>query len=168
MPWVAPDVNTINYMFGVCNDDDKGRLQMAVLVAAPNHVDINTKRHVLKIYGMRAVSGHSSDIDQTNMATRVRPEHYALMSAITHKTRADFIPSILNMGIKPGGPYTGNAGRLTSNFCAFLPTDPRNEVVGRKSSDFNAVIILKPSVITDHAMMMSHNGGIATTETISW
>eukprot|EP00972_Heterocapsa_arctica_P052987 7802063-Heterocapsa_arctica.AAC.1 len=144
---------------------------MAVLVATPDHEDVSTKRHVLKIYGMRAVSGHSSEIDQSKIATRIRTEHYDLMSAITHKTRAHLIPSILKLGIKPGGPYIPSGhhgGRLTSNFCAFLPTDPRNKVVGRASSDFNAVIVLKPSVITEHSMMMSHNGVFATTETISW
>eukprot|EP00972_Heterocapsa_arctica_P107064 15772709-Heterocapsa_arctica.AAC.1 len=75
---------------------------MAVLVATGN--DVSAKRTVLVVYGMRAVSGHSSDIDQRKLATRLRPEHYALMSAITHKTRSDLIPNLFKCGLIPGGP----------------------------------------------------------------
>eukprot|EP00972_Heterocapsa_arctica_P066413 9800143-Heterocapsa_arctica.AAC.1 len=72
---------------------------MAVLV--PTNDNVSTKRNVLKVYGMRAVSGHSSEIDQSKLATRLKPEHYDLMSAITHKTRADLLPSIFRLGIVP-------------------------------------------------------------------
>eukprot|EP00972_Heterocapsa_arctica_P002174 312676-Heterocapsa_arctica.AAC.1 len=58
----------------------------------------------------------------------------------------------------PGGTYippgaregTGGAGarestgpRLTSNLCAYLPTDPRNTATGRPGKKHDAVIILK-------------------------
>eukprot|EP00972_Heterocapsa_arctica_P012447 1828975-Heterocapsa_arctica.AAC.1 len=87
---------------------------------------------------MRAVSGHSDVIDQDKIATPVRDEHFPLMSAITRKTRAHLIPSIIKSGIMPGGVYVApgareSAGeRLTSNLCAYLATDPRNTAVGRE------------------------------------
>eukprot|EP00972_Heterocapsa_arctica_P054771 8072678-Heterocapsa_arctica.AAC.1 len=64
----------------------------------------------------------------------------------------------------PGGPYIQKGQsqqRTASNFCG------RNKAVGRTCSDFNAVIILKPTVINDYKMTMSHNGIIATVDTIS-
>eukprot|EP00972_Heterocapsa_arctica_P005088 755641-Heterocapsa_arctica.AAC.1 len=119
-------------MLGVVCDDDKGRFQLAVLVAVPDVPDPSTKLQVHQIYGMRAVSGHSVLIDQDKIATRLLDEHFHLLSAITHKTKAHLIPGIVKSGILPGGVYVprgagySNGDRLTSNFCAFLPTDPRN------------------------------------------
>eukprot|EP00972_Heterocapsa_arctica_P109768 16162021-Heterocapsa_arctica.AAC.1 len=55
---------------------------MAVLVGVPDAPDISTKQHVSMVYGMRAVSGHFDEIDQSKVATRIRDEHYPLMSAI--------------------------------------------------------------------------------------
>eukprot|EP00972_Heterocapsa_arctica_P059756 8812419-Heterocapsa_arctica.AAC.1 len=119
-------------MFGVVCDDDQGRFQMAVIVGVPDVPDFSTKQHVYMVYGMRAVSGDSDEIDQSKIATRIRDEHYPLMSAITHKTKAHLIPSIIKSGIRPGGAHVppgagnGTGGCMTSNFCAYLPTDPRN------------------------------------------
>eukprot|EP00972_Heterocapsa_arctica_P105422 15534627-Heterocapsa_arctica.AAC.1 len=59
------------------------------------------------------------------------------MSAITHKTQSRLIASIIKSGILPGGTFVpagaheGTGARLTSNLCAYLPTDPRNTAVGR-------------------------------------
>eukprot|EP00972_Heterocapsa_arctica_P048678 7174788-Heterocapsa_arctica.AAC.1 len=66
---VAPKTINVNYMLGVVMGDDKGRFQMAVLVAAPDVPDPSTKLHVHQIYAMRAVSGHSDEIDQDKIAT---------------------------------------------------------------------------------------------------
>eukprot|EP00972_Heterocapsa_arctica_P091999 13567037-Heterocapsa_arctica.AAC.1 len=90
-------------MLGVVCDDDKGRFQMAVLVGVPDVPDVSTNQHVYMVYGMRAVNGHSDLIDQTKIATRIRDEHFHLLSAITHKTKAHLIPSIIKSGIMPGG-----------------------------------------------------------------
>eukprot|EP00972_Heterocapsa_arctica_P046642 6882883-Heterocapsa_arctica.AAC.1 len=71
------------------------------------------------------------------------------MSAIRHNTKAHLIPSIIKSGIRPGGAHVppgagnGTGGRMTSNFCAYLPTDPRNVAVGRQSSEYNAIIMFK-------------------------
>eukprot|EP00972_Heterocapsa_arctica_P013108 1925634-Heterocapsa_arctica.AAC.1 len=56
---VAPKTVNLNYMLGVVMDDDKGRFQMAVVVAAPDAPDPSRKLNVYKIHAMRAVSGHS-------------------------------------------------------------------------------------------------------------
>eukprot|EP00972_Heterocapsa_arctica_P043369 6399618-Heterocapsa_arctica.AAC.1 len=100
---------------------------------------------------MRAVNGHSDRIDQAKIATPVRDEHFPLMSALTHKTKAHLLPSIIRSGIMPGGTYVapsareGTGERMTSNLCAYLPTDPRNTAVGRPGAVYDAVIILKRS-----------------------
>eukprot|EP00972_Heterocapsa_arctica_P018057 2668902-Heterocapsa_arctica.AAC.1 len=78
---------------------------MAVLVGVPDVPDPSTMLHVYMIYGMRAVSGHSDLIDQTNIAACIRDEHFHLLSAITHKTKAHLIPSSIKSGIMPGGVY---------------------------------------------------------------
>eukprot|EP00972_Heterocapsa_arctica_P008950 1314138-Heterocapsa_arctica.AAC.1 len=92
-------------MLGVVCDDDKGRFQLAVLVGVPDVPDPSTKLHVYMIYGMRAVSGHSDLTDQNKIATRIRDEHFHLLSAITHKTNAHLIPSIIKSVIMSGGVY---------------------------------------------------------------
>eukprot|EP00972_Heterocapsa_arctica_P109472 16118997-Heterocapsa_arctica.AAC.1 len=68
-------------MLGVVCDDDKGRFQLAVFVAAPDVPDPSTKLHVHQIYAMRAVSGHSDNIDQDKIATRLSD---ALSSPVDH------------------------------------------------------------------------------------
>eukprot|EP00972_Heterocapsa_arctica_P069935 10332154-Heterocapsa_arctica.AAC.1 len=100
---------------------------------------------------MRAVNGHSHTINQDKIAARVTEAHFPLMSAITHKTQSHLLPAIIKSGILPGGTYVqpnareGTGARLTSNLCAYLPTDPRNVVVGRPGKHYDAVIILKKS-----------------------
>eukprot|EP00972_Heterocapsa_arctica_P023902 3520525-Heterocapsa_arctica.AAC.1 len=86
------------------------------------------------------------------------------MSAITHKTQSRHLPGIIKYGILPGGSYVdpgapgGTGDRLTSNLCAFLPTDPQNVVVGRPGAEYDAVIILKKSVLSALQIRMNHNG----------
>eukprot|EP00972_Heterocapsa_arctica_P045322 6690250-Heterocapsa_arctica.AAC.1 len=60
---------------------------------------------------MRAVNGHSDVINQDKVATPVRDEHFLLMSAITHKTRAHLLPGIIKSGILPGGVYVAPGAR---------------------------------------------------------
>eukprot|EP00972_Heterocapsa_arctica_P048660 7172379-Heterocapsa_arctica.AAC.1 len=87
---------------------------------------------------------------------------------------AHLLPSIIKSGIMPGGVYVAPGARedtgerLTSNLCAYLPTDPRNTAVGRPGVVYDAVIILKRSVLTYLHIMMSHNGVLSTEDTISW
>eukprot|EP00972_Heterocapsa_arctica_P075112 11082798-Heterocapsa_arctica.AAC.1 len=83
----------------------------------------------------------------------------------------------------PGGTYippgaregTGWAGarestgpRLTTNLCACTPTDPRNTAVGRPGKKYDAVIILKKSVLSAFKIRMNHNGVLSTEDTIPW
>eukprot|EP00972_Heterocapsa_arctica_P097560 14394409-Heterocapsa_arctica.AAC.1 len=75
---------------------------MAVLVGVPDVPDISTKQHVYAVYGMLAVSGHSDEIDQSKIATRLLDEHYHHLATITHNTKAHLIPSIIKSGIRPG------------------------------------------------------------------
>eukprot|EP00972_Heterocapsa_arctica_P103905 15313806-Heterocapsa_arctica.AAC.1 len=65
---------------------------------------------------MRAVSGHSDEIDQSKIANGLLDEHYHHLAAITHKTKAHLIPSIIKSGIRPVAralppvPVTGLGG----------------------------------------------------------
>eukprot|EP00972_Heterocapsa_arctica_P011124 1629340-Heterocapsa_arctica.AAC.1 len=90
---------------------------------------------------MRAVNGHSLRMDQSKIATPLTPQHVNLLSAITHKTQARHIPNIIKYGLRPVGlpppgvaidscTPRGTGDCATINLCAFLPTDPRNVVVG--------------------------------------
>eukprot|EP00972_Heterocapsa_arctica_P095330 14060286-Heterocapsa_arctica.AAC.1 len=136
-PRLAPMTININTMLGIVLDDDKGRFQLGVLVAVPDagaheSTDLTQKLRVHTIHAMRAVNSHSLRIDQSKIACPVKAEHFELMSAITHKTQSRHLPRIIKYGILPGGIYVapgaprGTGDRLTTNLCAFLPTDPRN------------------------------------------
>eukprot|EP00972_Heterocapsa_arctica_P082117 12103816-Heterocapsa_arctica.AAC.1 len=150
-------------MHGIVLDDDKGRFQLGVLVAEPDVLDPTMKLRAHAIYAMRAVNGHSHRIDQTKIATPVTEAHFDLMSAITHKTQSRHLPGIIKFGILPGGHYVdpgapgGLGDRFISNLCAFLPTDPRNVAVGRPGKEYDAVIILKKSVLSALQISMNHN-----------
>eukprot|EP00972_Heterocapsa_arctica_P014638 2156142-Heterocapsa_arctica.AAC.1 len=63
-------------------------------------------------------------------------------------------------GIIPGGLGIGRGRkRGTSNFCAYLPHDPCNKVVGRIDHNYDAVIILKTAeTIRDKSLTFAHNG----------
>eukprot|EP00972_Heterocapsa_arctica_P050529 7430536-Heterocapsa_arctica.AAC.1 len=81
---------------------------MAVLVAVPaegtpGSTDRSQKLRVYDIGAMRAVSGHSLRIDQTKIATPLLAQHANLLSALTHKTLASYIPDIIKYGLRPGG-----------------------------------------------------------------
>eukprot|EP00972_Heterocapsa_arctica_P031492 4638775-Heterocapsa_arctica.AAC.1 len=60
------------------------------------------KLRVYSIYAMRAVNGHSLRIDQSKIAAPLTAQHAVLLSAITHKTQARHIPSIIKYGLRPG------------------------------------------------------------------
>eukprot|EP00972_Heterocapsa_arctica_P088022 12979680-Heterocapsa_arctica.AAC.1 len=86
---------SINQLIGIVLDDDKGRFQMAVVCAVPTIADRTQKLRVFEIGAIRAVSGHTLDVDQSQIATPLTAEHAIYISALTHKTRADNIPDII-------------------------------------------------------------------------
>eukprot|EP00972_Heterocapsa_arctica_P070969 10485390-Heterocapsa_arctica.AAC.1 len=107
-PKLAPITLANNHCLGIVLDDDKGRFQLGVIVAAPVKgapwsTDTTTKLRVHHIYAMRATNGHSVRIDQTKISTPLTAEHAPLVSALTHKTEARNIPSIIKFGLRPGG-----------------------------------------------------------------
>eukprot|EP00972_Heterocapsa_arctica_P060725 8958426-Heterocapsa_arctica.AAC.1 len=109
---------------------------------------------------MRAVNGHSVDIDARQLTTPILPEHAHLMSALRHKTKLGLLPGIFMQGIIPGGLGIGRGRkRGTSNCCAYLSHDPRNKVVGRIDHNYDAVIVLKTAdTIWDKSLTLAHNG----------
>eukprot|EP00972_Heterocapsa_arctica_P020388 3007548-Heterocapsa_arctica.AAC.1 len=57
--------------------------------------------------------------------------------------------------------------RAASNFNAFLPDDPRNEVEGRTGAAYDAVIVYNTDLLLkDKPMTISHNGVIACEDVI--
>eukprot|EP00972_Heterocapsa_arctica_P034560 5088090-Heterocapsa_arctica.AAC.1 len=61
-------------MLGIVLDDDKGRFQLGVPLAVPvvgahESTDHTQKLRVHAMYAMRAVNGHSLQIDQSKIAT---------------------------------------------------------------------------------------------------
>eukprot|EP00972_Heterocapsa_arctica_P087485 12901213-Heterocapsa_arctica.AAC.1 len=141
-------------MLGIALDDDKGRFQVGVLVASPisgspRGTDLSQKLRVYAIHSMRAVSGHSHRIDQAKLTAPLGVEFANDVSALTHKTQACRIPDIIRWGLRPGGlpppserhkKLSPQGDRMTINLCPFLPSDPRNIVVGRVGKTYDAVI----------------------------
>eukprot|EP00972_Heterocapsa_arctica_P007279 1060975-Heterocapsa_arctica.AAC.1 len=58
--------------------------------------------------------------------------------------------------------------RLTINMCPFLPSDPRNKVVGRVAKSYDAVIVFKKSLLARTSIRLNHNGIVSSDDAIGW
>ena len=65
------------------------------------------------------------------------------------------------------GETIHSGGRRHVNLSPFLPHDPRNTAVGRQHASYDTIIIFKMDrVLSEHEMLMSANGIVATTEVL--
>lgn len=103
--------------------------------------------------------------------TNLRTRGFHLISPIVFpvsaiKAQRQYVREIFYMGLMPG-EMTRSGGRKHVNLSPFLPHDPRNTAVGRQHDSYDTIIIFKKDrVLSEHEMLMSANGIVATTEVL--
>ena len=66
------------------------------------------------------------------------------------------------------GEMIHTGGRRHVNLSPFLSHDPRNIAVGRQQDSYDTIIIFKKDrVLSEHEMLLSANGIVATTEVLN-
>ena len=80
--------------------------------------------------------------------------------------RRDSVREIFYNGLMPGELIRAG-GRKHVNLSPFLLHDPRNTAVGRTHNSYDTIFIFnKDRVLSEHEMLMSANGIVATTEVL--
>ena len=173
LPGMTEEV--LNYMcsaswiLGVTLCDNKHRFQLAGAIDAWGV--LATGSDILSFEYIRAKSGHSgvirSLVNDDTAYSRNDPKYADDISCICRKTQRQLIRDIFFQGLKPGvGIHSG--GRKHVNLSPYLPHDPRNVAVGRLNDNYDTVIMFrKNAVIREHELLLSANGIVATTQTLT-
>eukprot|EP00972_Heterocapsa_arctica_P074083 10936200-Heterocapsa_arctica.AAC.1 len=143
-------------LFTIVMKNDKQRFQLAVhTVDGHSH---KARRLVTKIYAIRCTGGHTIAVDPELLSAPFSAAKGKFVSAVVHATMQCHLAGIFRDGLKPGGNNMGRA-RRASNFNAYLPSDPRNEVEGRVGDLYDAIIVFDTArVLADLPMRISHSG----------
>ena len=159
------------WLLGVTASDPKGRFQVAI------RATLDTPQYVTSVEFIRVTSGHSESVcgkirAESTLYSPINGEHEKYISCFTHKTRFGNLLPIFQYGLQPGKnltTYRGKRGfdRGHTNLSAFDPYDPRNTAGGRMDATYDVIIMLsKAHMISDHALRLSMNGVVATTDVI--
>ena len=159
------------WLLGVTASDPKGRFQVAIRVTP------DKPRYVTSVEFIRVTSGHDESVckairAESTLYSSINSDHGKYISCFTHKTRFGNLLPIFQYGLQPGknlNTYRGKRGfdRGHTNLSAFDPYDPRNSAGGRVGATHDVIIMFsKEQMISDHALLLSMNGVVATTDVI--
>ena len=102
-----------------------------------------------------------------NLRTRGLHLTLPVVSPVFAITQRQYVRDIFYKGLMPS-QMVHAGGRRHVNLSPFLPHDPRNTAVGRQQDIYDTVIIFKKDrVLSEHEMLLSANGIVATTEVLN-
>ena len=159
-----------NWLLGVTLCDVRRRYQLAG--ATDTYGTLREGSDIISFGSIRAKSGHSGTVaalvNDKSACLWVAPNFASsISSCLCHKAQRQYVRDIFYKGLMPGEMiHTG--GRRHVNLSPFLPHDPRNTAVGRQQDIYDTIIILKKDgALSEHEMLLSANGIVATTEVLN-
>ena len=103
-------------------------------------------------------------VDDKSAYSWMSPNFASSISCLCHKMQRQYVRDIFYKGLMPG-EMIHSGGRRHVNLSPFLPHDPRNIAVGRQHDSYDTIIVSKKDgVLSEHEMLLSANGIVATTE----
>ena len=158
-----------NWLLGVTLCDLKHRYQLAG--ATDNYGILKEGSNIISFGSIRAKSRHSGTVaelaDDKSAYSWISFNFASSISCLCHKTQRQYVRDIFYNGLMPG-EMIHSGSRRHVNLSPFLPHDPRNTAVGRQHDSYDTIILFKKDrVLSEHEMLLSANGIVATTEVLS-